>query len=89
MRYLDRFIRATEKYDTQVALIMCLIIMGYMDHYGRDFFALIGFLSVVCVGAVVFLLCLTLFRPGLTYALKAVSAGFTSFIHKRNNRTVK
>lgn len=89
MIYFHRFIRATEKYDTQVAMIMCLIIMGYMGHYGSDFFGLIGAPSVVCIGAVIFLLCMTLFRPGLTFILKAVDNSITLFIHKRNNRNVK
>lgn len=89
MRYFQRFIRATEKYDIQVAMIMCLAIMGCMGHYGSDFFALIGATYVVCVGAIIFLLCMTLFRPGLTCFLKAVDGAITLFIHKRNNRTVK
>lgn len=89
MRYFHRFIRATEKYDTQVAMIMCIIIMAWMSHYGSDFFALIGATSVVCVGAVIFLLCMTMFRPGLTRFLKAVDGAITLFIHKRHNRNVK
>ncbi len=89
MRYFNRFIRATEKYDTHVAMAMCLFIMGCMDHYGRDFFYLIGMPSVVCVGAVVFLLCMTLLRPGFTFVLKYVDSSLTLFIHNRNNRKVK